>query len=88
MIGEYTDEDICVYTVERSIEFWEKGEILMGPILGSIGVLLIGAIIITIFVGIKKKKVKMIEYELSQFSSLKDSGESGKHQNFVDEDIA
>lgn len=59
-IGSYGADDVCVYTVYRTINFWEKGEVRMIPIIISLVVLVAAVVTIIVVISVKSKKVKMV----------------------------
>jgi hypothetical protein len=57
MLGEINDDDTCVYTVYKSINYWKVGEVNTYPFLfATLGTLIVGLTIIIVFIS---KKVKM-----------------------------
>ena len=46
---------------------------------------MIGTIAVAVVVYLKDKKVRMVQNELSQYETLKESDESGKHQKLEEE---
>jgi hypothetical protein len=67
-LGDISAEDVCTYTVYRSMNYWQVGEIKTYPFIGAIigiGAVIILAILIFLIKNIKINRVRQMVEQYS-----------------------
>ena len=83
-LGQINDDDVCVYTVYKDVNYWKVGEVKIMPFLIALLVVLGLSIVAVVVFLLKKAKIARVMQMIEEYS-LQPQSDSAKPEQLQEE---
>lgn len=85
LLGDIDEDDVCIYTVYKELEYWKVGEVKTYPFLIAMLVILALVIVAVIVFVLKRVKIRRVMQMIEEYSHLNPQSDSAKPHELQEE---